>query len=161
MSGEAIVLQDARLDPDRPLLEGIDTSEGPTFKVSQFGQIFFARTDHWVRWLEGEHKFVIDGDPECPHYAKVKRDVEQYVGGTLKNNEVDAKESWVVDGVCTKCGGRQVGASRTATGSRIYTLSDIEQVTHALLANNAISGQQAINALHLVQTMARIHGLLA
>jgi len=156
-----VIVHDARLDPDRFMLEGIDTSKGPTFKVSQVGEIFFARSSFWVRWLEDEHKLVLDGDPNCKHYEPTMRVVDQVIEGKVQEKEVKAKISWVVDGVCTHCGGHQVGVGKTKSGARIYTLTDIEQMIHALASNGSISGAHATNALLLVQTMARIHGYLA
>lgn len=157
---ETVIVQDARLDPDRFILENVDTSQGPTFKVSQIGEIFFARTAFWVRWLEDEHKLVLDGDPDCKHYAATTKMVEQIKDGQATTKEVKAKDSWIVDGVCARCGGKRVGTRKTQTGSRVYTLTDIEQMVHALAANGSISGAHAANALLLVQTMARIHGYL-
>lgn len=146
---ETLVIQDARLDPDRFILEGVDASAGPHFNVSQLGKFFFARTSFWVRWLEDGFKNVLNGDPECPHSEEI-----------TKEDGTKGRQSWLVDGVCSHCGGVQVGMAKTASGYRTYSLADIEQVVHALLANGAINGAQATNALHLVQTMAKIHGLI-
>ena len=144
MSNEMVVLQDVRLDPDQFLLEKVDVTKGPKFTVSQFGMIFFARSPYWVRWLEDEHKNVLGGDPDCTHVKAVD----------------GVNESLIVDGVCSNCGGHQVGMRKTGTGYRTYNLAEVEQFIHALLTNKAINGAQAINALHLVQTMAKIHGLI-
>lgn len=161
MDSEPVILQDPRLDPDRFILEGIDTSEGPYFTVSQVGKIFFARSSYWVRWIEEEHKNVLDGDPECPHYEKVKRQIDA-VGddGRPYLKTVTSNLSWVVDGVCTHCGGKQVAMSKTATGSRVYSLFDLEMLIHALASSRAITGAQAHNALLLVQTIAKIYNYL-
>jgi len=161
MSIESVVVQDARLDPDHFLLDRVDTSAGPHFSVSQVGKIFFARTAFWIRWLEDGHRTILDGDPACPHFTPSTRIIEVITAEGEQTREVKSKDSWLVDGVCSRCGGRQVGVTKTKTGSRIYTLTDVEEVVHALAGAGAISGAQATNALHLVQTMARIHGLLA
>lgn len=64
------------LDPDHLIFEGIDTFRaytskkgepkirGPIFTVSEMAKFFFARTNHWVRWLESNGKMLDpDGDP--------------------------------------------------------------------------------------------------
>jgi hypothetical protein len=50
--------------------------------------------------------------------------------------------------------------SRTAKGARVYTLGDVERMTHALAQQGKINGAQAANALHVVQTVSRIWGYL-
>ena len=57
------VLVDDRLDPDRLILEGIDVSEGPHFSVGNVSTFFFARSPHWIRWLERKGQLVLDGKP--------------------------------------------------------------------------------------------------
>lgn len=160
-TSEIVVVQDPHMDPDRFILEGIDTSAGPHFTVSQVGKVFFARTPHWVRWLEEQHKNVLDGDPECLHYEADMHEVETLVDDKVEVKQAKTKNSWVVDGVCIKCGGRQVAMTKTSNGSRVYTLTDIELLIHALAGNRAIAGAQAANALSLVRTMAKIHDYLA
>ena len=146
---------------DHFILDGVDTSAGPTFTVSQVGSVFFARSSHWVRWIEENHKNVLDGDPQCPHREPFEKTSQTLVDGALKNKKVMSHRSWVEDGVCTRCGGKQVGMRKTATGSRFYTLGDIELMVHALAGGGAISGAQAVNALSAVATVARIHNLIS
>lgn len=161
-SNETVILQDTRLDPDRFILDGVDVSSGPSFNVSTFGRIFFARTPYWVRWLESEQKNVLNGDPDCPHHEEgVKRVDQIQEDGSIEIKEVSETISWIGDDlVCSHCGGIQVGMAKTATGYRTYSLADIEKMVHALLDNRAIDGAQATNALILVQTMAKIYRLI-
>lgn len=56
--------------------------------------------------------------------------------------------------------GKPVAMTKTEKGSRVYTLSDVEQFTHALAQNGAISGQQARHALALVAIEAQVWGLV-
>jgi len=157
---EDYVVEDLRVDADRMILTDTDTSRGPLFKVSEVSRIFFNRTSYWIRWLEEEHRFVIDGDRTCKHFEWIHREIDQLVDGKPTRKKVKSRHSWVKDGVCTHCGGRQVGVTKTRTGSRSYTLTDIEQMIHALAGNDTISGAQAALALLLVQTIAKIHGYL-
>ena len=113
---DTVVVTDTRLDSEKFMLEGIDVSAGPTFKVSDIAKIFFGRSSHWVRWLEAKNALVLDG--------------------------------------------QEVGTRRTAKGARVYTLADIEKIVHALAQQGKINGAQAANALHVVQTVSRIHGFL-
>lgn len=56
--------------------------------------------------------------------------------------------------------GEDVSGQRNETGARRYTLADIEKMAHALAAKGAINGAQLTNTLLLVQTEARLWGLL-
>lgn len=62
------VMTDARIDPDRLMLAGVDMnpkqSKKPlVFTVSEMAKFFFARSKHWVRWQE-QHGKMIYTDPE-------------------------------------------------------------------------------------------------
>jgi hypothetical protein len=154
---ETLVVTDAALDPDKFMLDGIDTSKNPHFTVSEVAKVFFARSSHWIRWLETKHAFILDStDPSCPH-------------GEPDPNEPGETLSWMepvtlhgqIISVCTHCSGEDTAARRTEKGARVYTLGDIEKMTHALAGGGHISGAQASNALHLVRTCARIWEYLA
>lgn len=56
-----LVVTDSRVDPTQFILDGIDTSSGPVFSVGEVGRFFFARSSHWMRWVEREGKLVLDG----------------------------------------------------------------------------------------------------
>jgi hypothetical protein len=60
------ILADPALDTEKFMLEGIDTSAKPLYSVSTMAQVFFARSSHWVRWLEAEGMLVLDGEPLIP-----------------------------------------------------------------------------------------------
>lgn len=63
------MLADPKIDPDKMMLEGVDTLgmksdgtyRGPLYSVSEMAKFFFARSSHWVRWLEHEQKLNLDG----------------------------------------------------------------------------------------------------
>lgn len=63
------------------------------------------------------------------------------------------KHAFVLDGA-------DIEFSRTDKGARVYSLADVEKMTHALAQGSHINGAQAANALLIVQTIARIHGYL-
>ena len=63
MSIVSTTITDATLDPDRMMLEGVDTSKGPTYSISEVAKFFFARSTHWIRWLEKEKRMMLDGKP--------------------------------------------------------------------------------------------------
>lgn len=89
----AVVVTDARVDPDRFMLEGIDTSKEPLYSVGEVGKVFFNRTSHWVRWVEREGKLVLDGKPVAQERSAAGSrkytlwDVEQ-MAHALAQNEV-------------------------------------------------------------------------
>jgi hypothetical protein len=63
MVAEAIE-PDEEVEPDLPeyfMFYGIDVSDGPRFNVTEIAKIFFARSPHWIRLLEREGKFKLDG----------------------------------------------------------------------------------------------------
>lgn len=61
MATDTVVVTDTRLDSERFMLDGIDVSEGPQFTVSEIAKVFFGRSSHWVRWLEGQKALMLDG----------------------------------------------------------------------------------------------------
>jgi hypothetical protein len=138
---QAVVI-DPEIDASAFMLDGIDTSAAPNFTVAEVSKFFFARSAHWVRWLEKEGSLVLDSTiADCSHTD-------------------EADKSLFVDERCTRCGGRAVGLRRTASGARVYDLADVEQIAHALAQNNKISGAQLHLALVLVKTSAKIAGYL-
>ena len=66
---------------------------------------------------------------------------------------VEREGKLVLDGV-------PVAKDRTGSGSRKYTLTDVELMSHALAQNGAISGAQLRRALALVAVEAEIYDYL-
>ena len=149
---EPVALADKNIDPDKFILEGIDTSAEPRFTVSEVAKFFFARSAHWIRWRERRSYFVLDGDRTCPH------EEPQTVEGSKGPKTVYL--TWVEDGKCTRCGGRAVGDNRTSEGARYYTLADAEEIAHALAQRGAISGSQLRTTLQIIQATARNYGYI-
>lgn len=56
-----ILITDSEIDTDRMMLEGLPMDRSPTFSVSEVAKVFFARSDHWMRWRERKGFFEIDG----------------------------------------------------------------------------------------------------
>lgn len=54
--------------------------------------------------------------------------------------------------------GVEVATSRTPVGARKYTLTDVEQMAHALASHGAIDGAHLVNILLVVQAVARLYG---
>lgn len=156
---EPVVLADTKIDPDEFMLAGIDTSSEPRFTVSEVAKFFFARSAHWIRWRERRSFFVLDGAPDCPHTdsevvpAHVNEDGKNVPKKIIYN-------TWIEDGKCSHCGGRAVGDSRTGTGARYYSLSDTEEIAHALAQRGAISGSQLRTTLQIIKSTARNYGYL-
>lgn len=73
MGTQVVAIRDQRVPHDRFILLDIDTSlspqgeddpkKVPLFTVGELGKVFFARSAHWVRWLETNGKLVFDGEP--------------------------------------------------------------------------------------------------
>lgn len=59
----AVVVIDNKVDPEAFMLTGIDTSKTPLFSVGETAKFFFARSAHWVRWVDRSGKLVLDGKP--------------------------------------------------------------------------------------------------
>lgn len=64
------LLADQAIDTERLMLEGIDTSKKPLYSISEMAQFFFARSPHWMRWLETENRMVLDGEVLKPIRTK-------------------------------------------------------------------------------------------
>jgi len=61
--------------------------------------------------------------------------------------------------------GEYVGGFRTTVkkgkeGARRYTLADVENMTHALAANDGINGHQMMHSLVVVKAIAEVWGFL-
>lgn len=152
---------DPRIDPDHLIFEGKDTLRpyqtkkgepkirGPIFTVSEMAKFFFARTNHWIRWLESNGKMAeVIKEPclVCNQNRIVQTGVDKH-----------GKAKWQACPACTK----QVGARRDEKmGNRIYTLSDIEEIAHALAANGTITGSQLRYCLRTLQAQGEMHEIL-
>lgn len=133
MTDVTIIHQDAELDADKLIFEGINTDhkpecqfsvkpcnpekcKGPRFTVSEVSKFFFGQSPHWIRWRENKGFFVFEGE--------------------------------------------KVGTTRTEAklgyGARTYNLADIEKVIHALAGHGALEASQMSNALQTLQIQGRI-----
>lgn len=50
-------------DFESVMFDALPEGEGPAFTVSEVGKIFFARSPHWMRWIEREG-WLTDDDGE-------------------------------------------------------------------------------------------------
>jgi hypothetical protein len=78
------VVSDSRVNSDHFILDGIDTSTGPEFSVGEVARFFFARSSHWMRWVEREGKLVLDGQPVAQ---------ERSTAGSRKYTLTDVEEA--------------------------------------------------------------------
>lgn len=91
-------IQDAAIDPDKMMLAGVDTSKKPVFTISEMAKVFFARTSHWVRWLESGDKMVLDGEPvgkrRSGHSAReyTLTDVEEIAHGLAQQGVINGTQ---------------------------------------------------------------------
>lgn len=139
----ATVLTDPRIDPERLMLAEVDTlTKGPVFTVSEMAKFFFDRSNHWIRWLESMAER--EEDPETGKLV----DIDGTKGVPFWFTDPQTKER------------RKVGQRRNDKAARLYTLSDIEEVAHALAQNGHISGTQLRQTLLLVQVSAEMRGFL-
>jgi hypothetical protein len=143
------LLADQVIGIDKMMLEGIDTSEGPLFSVSEMATFFFNRSSHWVRWLEN-----------CDFkYRDPKATKQRVCGRSPHRHEPEEVEEhspyWrlMLDGVLLE-------PIRTGANARKYDLALIEKVAHALAGNGAITVPQLRRALMLVKIQSEMHEFL-
>ena len=144
------LLADQVIGIDKMMLEGIDTSEKPLFSVSEMAMFFFARSSHWVRWLENcDHK---EPDPENNNRLKAcGRAPAQHTGDEIETH----RESWRL-----MLDGELLEPIRTKSNARKYDLALIEKIAHALASNGTITVPQLRRALMLVRIQAEMHEYL-
>lgn len=58
----ATAIYDPGIDPEKMMLDRVDMTDSPVYTVSEMAGFFFARTSHWVRWLEGQGAMSIEED---------------------------------------------------------------------------------------------------
>jgi hypothetical protein len=86
-----VFMVDERVDPDKMLFEGIDTSSGPVYTISEVSKFFLIRGAHWTRCVERDGRFSLDGKPHVPRRTPkgaryyLLEDVEQMVHGLAQN----------------------------------------------------------------------------
>lgn len=139
---------DADVDSEAMMFSELDTSTKPIFTISEMAQFFFARTKHWVRWLESQGRMAQIKDPEkACRTCKSDRTVP---------SPGPAKALLP----CPKCT-IPVGTRRTeGMNGRAYTLGDIEEIAHALATNATISGTQLRHTLKILRVQGEMHGYL-
>lgn len=94
----AVVVTDSRVDATQFILHGIDTASGPVFSVGEVGRFFFARSSHWMRWVEREGKLVLDGKAvarersEAGSRKYTLSDVEQAAHALASNGSINGAQ---------------------------------------------------------------------
>ena len=141
---------DQTIGVDKMMLVGVDTSEKPLYSISEMAQFFFARSSHWVRWLES-----CDFKTEDPETGKVRtcgRNPHLHEPEEIEEH----KGSWRLS-----LDGELLEPIRTKSNARKYDLSLIEKIAHALASNSTIDMPQLRQALRLVQIQAEMFGYIA
>lgn len=82
-----VVYEDARIPIDRYILEGVDTSAGPIMRVGTVAQVFFHRSNQWVRVHDGR----LDGEKGEDRRFTLA-DVEQFAHSLAKSGTIDGNE---------------------------------------------------------------------
>ncbi len=134
------------IDPDSMMFPNIDTSAKPQFTISETAEFFFAKSKHWIRWVESQGRMglVVKPEKKCKDCKSARR-----IQGPLK--------AFIPCPTCTV----PVGDRRDPKSNiRIYLLEDIEQVAHALATNGAISGTQLRHTLRLLRVQGEMHDYL-
>lgn len=147
MTATVTLLADQAIDIDQMMLEGVDTSGGPLYSISEMAQFFFARSSHWVRWLESCHYSTGKG--------KEKKECGIRPSAHTKKQREEHQHTWkfMLDG-------NLLEAQRTSSGARKYDLALVEKIAHALASNGTIEVNQLRQALLIVKIQAEMHGYL-
>jgi hypothetical protein len=97
--GGAIVITDARVDAEKFVLHGIDTSKAPVYSIGEAAKVFFARTSHWIRWLEREGKLTLDGEDVGAERSKAGmrtynlNDIEAMIHALAENKAISGSQA--------------------------------------------------------------------
>lgn len=88
-----LIITDSEIDPNHFMLDRMSMERSPTFSVSEMAKVFFARSDHWVRWRERKGFFDLDGvsvgsrtDAGARSYNLAE--VEQALHAAARNNAI-------------------------------------------------------------------------
>lgn len=66
MAVQVLLLHD-EFDPDRPMLEGVDVSSAPEFRIGEVCRIFLGRSAMWLRWSQKEGRTKL-GDTDWANH---------------------------------------------------------------------------------------------
>jgi hypothetical protein len=124
-------------DTDFPLdKEGLPT---PTFKVKEVAEVFFGKSDDWLRWRMRPN----DRRVRNPETGEVELVPGDHPDGYF-----------ILDG-------SPMEFKRTESGARYFTLADIERMATALAQGGHIDGARFTLVIKMVVTCARLHGVTA
>lgn len=75
LAGSNVILESYDVDPNKMMFEGIDTTltarptaknpdkAGPSWTIGGVAQYFFGKSAYWIRWMEREKSFTLNGKP--------------------------------------------------------------------------------------------------
>jgi hypothetical protein len=137
--GARFVTDDSMFDEDK------DGRLTPHFSVQEVAKIFFGNGPDWLRWrMRPDDKKVKGPD------GKFLRNED----GTFVMKPDKYPEGYFV------LDGEVMDFKRTPADARYFTLADIERMAHALAQGDNLDGEQLINVIVLVKTIAKVYGLL-
>lgn len=144
------LVADQTIGIDKMVLDGIDTSAKPLYSVSEMATFFFARSSHWVRWLENcDFKYP---DPDRPGRIKTcGRNPHQHAPEEVEEH----KSAWRLT-----LDGELLEPIRTGSNARKYDLALIEKIAHALASNGTITVARLRQTLTLVRVQAEMYEYL-
>lgn len=93
-----VVISHEDIPADRMMLNGIDTTAGPLFTVSQVAKVFFRRSSHWLR-LQDYKGIYLDGkkvEPQRAGQTEVRQytltDIEHLAHGLAQDERITAEQ---------------------------------------------------------------------
>lgn len=83
---------------DKFMLDGIDTSEKPTYSVAEVAKMFFGRSPHWIRWRERKGWIELDGEKVATERTEVGArrytltDIEKMAHALAQTGAIDPEQ---------------------------------------------------------------------
>lgn len=96
------VLVTTGIDPDKLMLTGVHPDASPVFTISEMARFFFARSNHWVRWLEQKGKMVAadaEGNPRKVGQRRTESGARVYTLGDVEEVAHALAQQRVISGL--------------------------------------------------------------
>ena len=147
------LLADQVLDTEKLMLDGIDTSAKPLYSVSEMAGFFFARSPHWVRWLEACHYTTPVLNKKTGKTKQVPCLISTVAHSKKMREAHQSTWKFMLDG-------ELLLPLRTEANARKYDLALVEKIAHALASHGTIKTSQLRQALMLVKIQAEMYEYL-
>lgn len=150
----------------------------PAFTVNEVAKFFFGKTPDWMRWRIRNRFFAGLPEEDCPHGVLVPTGAIKRSGapvmemdwwfkkrtddGTWEDGSREDDAFFYGRAYCSRCKVVDYADHYRAQkgGARVYALSDVEQMAHALAQGGHIDGSTLASVIILVKTNARVYGYL-